>query len=173
MRKPSLLVPAGAVVATIGIHLPVVRISAQTPGAKIPVVSDLVTSIPAKEFGATADQRAYLLGVLALALAAWLVPRLAPRTNVLGWGLAVAAAAIAGVGATRGWLIATRGPHALVTDDSSFVERGALAFLDRLHADGVLVLHPAAGLWTLSVGAGLLVIGALLPVLSAPRSLDT
>jgi hypothetical protein len=169
MRRPSLLVPLGGVITAVGIHLPLVTIGADTPGARIPVVSDLVDSIPARDFGASTDQRLYLLGVLVLAVAAWLVPRLRERMSLLGWGLAIAAAAIGTLGAVRAWIIATRGPDALLTDDSSFLERGALTFLDRLHASGVLVIDPAPGLWVLTAGAVVMLVGVAWGALGRPK----
>jgi len=162
MRRPSLLVPIGGVVATIGIQLPIVSVGVHVPGEKLPVISELVDSVPDMGLGASGDQRAYLLGVLALAVAAWLLPRLAPKLQAVGVGLAVGAAAIATIGASRGWIIAIRGPGAVVSDDSSFLEKTSLTVLDRLHSYGVLTIHPGSGLWTLSAGALLLAAGAVL-----------
>jgi hypothetical protein len=162
MRPPSLLVPCGGIVAVIGINLSVVKVGVHAPGSAIPVVSDLVNAIPEKALGAAADQRYYLLGVAVVTVVAWLLPRLVPRTNLLGLALAFAAAVITVLGAVRGWVIATEGPHALLTGDSSFLERSGLAVLDQLHAKGILVVHPAAGLWVLSAGAALLVCGVVL-----------
>jgi hypothetical protein len=170
MRRPSLLVPIGAVIATVGMHLPMVKIGLDSPGARIPVISDVVDAIPEREFGASPDQRLYLLGVLALAVAACAVPRLVPRTNALGWGLAIGAAAIGCLGAVRGWVVATQGPHTLMTSDSSFLERGALTFLDRLHSSGILVVDPAFGLWVLSAGALVMLVGVALPLTRGTRS---
>lgn len=160
--------------ATVGIYLPIVTVDFRSRSG-IPVVTDLVDAIPSRGFDASADQRFYLLGVVALALTGWLLPRLAPRLGTIGWILAVAAAAIATIGATRAWVIALQGPGALVSDDSSFLERSALTLLDRLHSYGVLVIHPAAGLWVLSAGALLQVLGALGPLVlrsTEPRGLS-
>ncbi|MFL6156143.1 MAG: hypothetical protein ACJ72D_08635 [Marmoricola sp.] len=169
MRRPSLLVPLGAVVATIGIHLPIVTVSAHVPGRKVPLLSDLVDSIPEKGLSASSDQRLYLLGMLAIAVAAWLLPRLVPRMKAVGIGLALAAAVIATIGACRAWIIVIRGPAAVADDHSPFLARTALTVLDRLHSAGVLVIDPGSGLWTLSAGAVVLVVGALLPLRHSRR----
>ncbi|RNL79018.1 hypothetical protein [Nocardioides marmorisolisilvae] len=170
MRKPSILVPLGGAVATVGIYLPIVTVGLHVPGSKLPVLSDMVDSIPDKGLGASTDQRLYLLGMLGLAVAAWLLPLLVPRTKAVGIGLAIAAAAIAAIGAVRGWVIAVRGPGAVIDDHSSFLERTALSALDKLHSYGVLVIHPGSGLWTLSAGALVLIAGALLALRPAPSA---
>jgi len=164
MHRPSLLVPIGGVVATVGISLPMVKVGVHVPGAKLPVLSDLVDSVPERTLGASGDQRVYLLGMLALAVAAWLLPVLVPRLREVGIGLALAAAAIATIGACRGWIIEVKGPGAVIDDHSSFLEVTGLKLLDRLHSYGALVIDPGSGLWVLSAGAVLLVIGALLPL---------
>jgi hypothetical protein len=89
--------------------------------------------------------------------------------KAVGAGIAVAAAAIATIGACRGWFIEINGPGAVVDDDSRFLANTALTVLDRLHSYGVLVIHPGSGLWTLTAGAALLVIGALLPFAGRAR----
>ena len=170
MRRPSLLVPAGGTLAAVGIHLPIVRVGVHVPGARVPVVSDLADAVPDRGLGAATDQRLYLLGVLVLAVAAWLLPFLVPRLKAVGTGLGLAAAAIATTAACRGWIIEVRGPGAVVDDHASFLERTALTVLDRLHAAGVLVIHPGAGLWVLSAGALVLLAGALLAVRPSPSA---
>ena len=168
MRPPSLLVPLGAVVAAVGITMPIVKVGVHVPD--IPVVSSVVSAFKEPELGASADQRVYLYGVVALAIGAWLLPRMVPRLTLVGTGLAIAAAGGATVAAVRGWMVATQGPHALLTGDQPFLERGALNALDELHALGILVVHPGRGLWVLTAGAVLLVGGLLLSLRGGPSS---
>ena len=168
MRPPSLLVPVGAVVAAIGISMPIVTVGVQVPGNALPGVRKAIDLIPEKGLGASETQSYYLLGIVVLAVAAWLVPRVLARSNVVGASFAVAATIGAAFASARGWLIATDGPHALITGDTSFLEKNALNVLDRLDAQGILVVDPASGLWLLTAGAALLLVGSLL-ILRGPR----
>lgn len=169
MRPPSLLVPLGGVVAAIGLTRPVVTVGVQAPDSAVPLVGELVEALPDQALGASAAQQAVLVAAALLAIGAWALPRMLPRTRALAFLLAGAAAMIASVAAYRGWRIATEGPRALLTGDSSFLERNGLEVLDRLHARGVLVLHPTAGLWVLTAGAVITVLGLLLPVTRLAR----
>ena len=162
MRPPSILVPVGAVVAAVGINLPVVSLDVHLSDSVLPGISDLVNAVPEHGLGASDDQRYYLLGVVALAVLGWLLPRLVPRTTVIGFVLAVAALAGSAFAAYRGWAIAIGGPKAVLTGDTSFLERTAVDVLDALHSRGVLVVDPASGLWVLSAGVALLVVGVAL-----------
>lgn len=169
MRKPSILVPLGGVVATWGIYLPLMRLGLRVPESRLPVSLDL-GSLPEVDLNASSAQRLFLVGMLALALAAWVLPLLVPRTTAVGVGLASGAGAIATVAAYRAWAVEIRGPRAVLDGDTPFLERAALGVLDRLHSSGVLKIHPAEGLWALTVGAVMLVVGLGLSLLPARQA---
>jgi len=166
MRPPSVLVPIGAVVAAIGISMPIVKVGVEVPGTTVAGVSDLVDLIPETGFGASETQSYFLLGVVVLAAASWLVPKVMPRSRAIAVALAAAATVGASFAAARGWLIATEGPNAVLTGDTSFLERSAINVLDTLDAKGILVVDPARGLWVLTAGAALLLVGVLMTLRS-------
>lgn len=152
MRPPSLLLPVGAVVACVGINQPVVTIGVHLRRA----------TLVERDFGASSDQRAYLLVAAAVAVGAWILPKVLPRTNPAALVLGLLSLIGVAVAAARGWLIATDGPHALQTGDTGFLEKGALDLLDRLESAGILVLDPAPGLWVITAGATLMLLGLVL-----------
>lgn len=162
MRPPSVLVPGGSLIAAVGISMPILTAGVRAPGSLIPGLSDVVSAVPDKGLGASTDQRVYLYAVVALAVGAWLVPKLATRLMWVGVALASVCLAVVTVATYRGWVLVTEGPQALVNGNSSFVERAALTFLAGLHAGGLLVLHPARGLWILSAGAAVALAGVVL-----------